>query len=76
MSRSRSFARVWDLRRAVLAGAAAAGVAAAPAQLMGQALDSATVAGMRWRTVGPATFMGRLSDVVGIPSPSKTVAAS
>jgi photosystem II stability/assembly factor-like uncharacterized protein len=38
-----------------------------------QALDSATVAGMRWRTVGPANFMGRLSDVVGIPSPSKTI---
>ena len=38
-----------------------------------QAIDSATIAGMRWRTVGPATFQGRLSDVVGIPSPSKTV---
>lgn len=38
-----------------------------------QSLDSATVAGMRWRTVGPANFMGRLSDVVGIPSPSKTL---
>jgi Sortilin, neurotensin receptor 3, len=43
-----------------------------------QTLDSATVAGFRWRTVGPANFMGRLSDVAGIPSPSKTmfVAAS
>jgi photosystem II stability/assembly factor-like uncharacterized protein len=38
-----------------------------------QTLDQATVAGMRWRTVGPANFMGRLSDVAGIPSPSKTV---
>ncbi|MBL0170395.1 MAG: hypothetical protein IPP90_06605 [Gemmatimonadaceae bacterium] len=38
-----------------------------------QTLDSATVAGMRWRNVGPANFMGRLSDVVGIPSPSKTL---
>jgi hypothetical protein len=38
-----------------------------------QPIDSSTVAGMRWRTVGPANFMGRLSDVVGIPSPSKTV---
>ncbi len=38
-----------------------------------QALDSATVAGMRWRAVGPANFMGRLSDVVGIPGPSKTL---
>ena len=38
-----------------------------------QTLDSSTVAGFRWRTVGPANFMGRLSDVVGIPSPSKTL---
>ena len=35
-----------------------------------QVLDSSTVAGFRWRTVGPANFMGRLSDVVGIPGPS------
>ena len=38
-----------------------------------QTLDSATTAGLRWRTIGPATFEGRLSDVVGIPGPSKTV---
>jgi photosystem II stability/assembly factor-like uncharacterized protein len=38
-----------------------------------QPLDSSSVAAMRWRNVGPANFMGRLSDVVGIPSPSKTV---
>src|SRR6266550_7497890 len=38
-----------------------------------QTLDSATVAGFRWRTVGPSNFMGRLSDVAGIPGPSKTV---
>ncbi len=28
---------------------------------------------MKWRTVGPANFQGRLSDVVGIPGPSKTL---
>jgi photosystem II stability/assembly factor-like uncharacterized protein len=28
---------------------------------------------MRWRNVGPSNFMGRLSDVQGIPSPSKTI---
>src|SRR6266567_5936171 len=39
----------------------------------GQALDSSLVAGFRWRTVGPANFMGRVSDVVGIPGPSKTL---
>ena len=41
--------------------------------LSAQALDSAVAAGFRWRTVGPANFMGRLSDVVGIPGPSKTL---
>jgi photosystem II stability/assembly factor-like uncharacterized protein len=38
-----------------------------------QTLDSATVAGFKWRSPGPANFMGRLSDAVGIPSPSKTI---
>src|SRR5438045_8271140 len=38
-----------------------------------QTLDSATVSGFKWRTVGPGNFMGRLSDVVGIPGPSKTL---
>lgn len=35
-------------------------------------LDSATLAGMRWRSIGPANMGGRISDVVGIPSPSRT----
>ena len=35
-------------------------------------LDSATIAGFRWRNIGPANMQGRVSDVVGIPSPSKT----
>ncbi|MEP7348241.1 MAG: glycosyl hydrolase, partial [Gemmatimonadaceae bacterium] len=34
--------------------------------------DSAIIAGLRWRNIGPANFQGRVSDVVGIPSPSKT----
>ncbi len=38
-----------------------------------QSLDSASVAGFRWRTIGPANFEGRVSDVVGIPGPSKTL---
>jgi len=38
-----------------------------------QTLDSASIAGLRWRNVGNANFMGRLSDVVGIPGPSKTL---
>ena len=38
-----------------------------------QALDSTTIAGLRWRNVGNANFMGRMSDVAGIPGPSKTL---
>lgn len=39
-------------------------------------LDSLSIAGFRWRNVGPANTMGRVSDVVGIPSPSKTLFAA
>ena len=46
---------------------------AAAAPLGAQGLDSATIAGLRWRNVGPANFMGRVSDVAGIPGPSKTL---
>ncbi len=55
---------------------ATAATAALATGLSAQPLDSATVAGLKWRTVGPANFMGRMSDVVGIPSPSKTVFAA
>ena len=37
-----------------------------------QLSDSLTLAGLRWRTIGPALFEGRVSDVAGIPSPSRT----
>ena len=69
MSRISSLA--W-LAGSVLLGAQSLG---APA-LGAQSLDSAAVAGMRWRTVGPANFMGRMSDVVGIPGSSKTLFAA
>jgi photosystem II stability/assembly factor-like uncharacterized protein len=35
-------------------------------------LDSALLAGFRWRPIGPANMMGRVTDVEGLPSPSKT----
>src|SRR5574337_1591522 len=35
-------------------------------------LDSATLAGFRWRSIGPANMGGRVADIAGIPSPSKT----
>lgn len=36
-------------------------------QASAQTLDSLTLNGLRWRTVGPANFEGRVTDVVGIP---------
>ena len=54
----------------VVAGVAAVALAApAPAQM----LDSSVVTAFRWRNVGPSNFMGRVSDVQGIPGPSKTL---
>src|SRR5574341_1755725 len=35
-------------------------------------LDSATLAGFRWRAVGPANMSGRITDIEGIPGPSRT----
>jgi hypothetical protein len=57
-------------RNVLLCGALSLAAAHAVAA---QILDSASVAGMKWRSVGPANFQGRLSDVVGIPGPSKTL---
>jgi hypothetical protein len=58
--------------RLVLAGlalAVTAGPSAAQAPLQ---LDSTLLDGFRWRSVGPANMAGRVTDVEGIPSPSKT----
>src|ERR1051325_8331181 len=46
------------------------------APLSAQTLDSTVISAFRWRNVGPSNFMGRLSDVQGIPSPSKTIYVS
>ena len=35
-------------------------------------VDTTTLAAFRWRLVGPANTMGRISDLAAIPSPSKT----
>ena len=48
-------------------------MAGATPQLSAQTVDSTVVAGLKWRNVGPSNFGGRLSDVVGIPGPSKTI---
>jgi photosystem II stability/assembly factor-like uncharacterized protein len=52
------------LKLVVLSAAAAAPLAAQ--------LDSATVAGFRWRNIGPANHQGRIVDVAGIAIPSRT----
>ncbi len=36
------------------------------------ALDSATLAGFKWRSIGPANMAGRVTSIAGIPSPSRT----
>src|SRR3954471_1549655 len=43
------------------------------APLTAQTLDTSVVSAFRWRNVGPSNFMGRLSDVQGVPGPSKTI---
>ena len=50
-----------------------AALIAAPTLVAAQGIDSATIAGMRWRSVGPAVFEGRVADITGIPFPSRTV---
>jgi photosystem II stability/assembly factor-like uncharacterized protein len=48
---------------------------AVPARAPAQApvtLDSITLAGFRWRSVGPANMSGRITDIEGIPGPSRT----
>ena len=47
---------------------------AAPLALSAQGyeFDSLTIAALKWRQVGPANTSGRVADVEGIPSPSKT----
>ena len=42
------------------------------AQQRATPLDSATLASLSWRNIGPADMGGRIADIVGIPSPSKT----
>src|SRR5215210_4728372 len=57
--------------RPILSAAAVAALFALPAHSQ-TTLDSATLAAFRWRPVGPANMGGRITDIEGIPSPSKT----
>jgi len=47
-------------------------VALASSALTAQTIDSTMIAGLRWRNVGPANMSGRIADIEGIPSPSRT----
>lgn len=49
------------------------GLVLPPAGASAQTVDSLTIAGLRWRGIGPAFTGGRVSDVVGIPGPSATL---
>ena len=62
------------MRGKTLFGAALALAFAAPglgAQLS-QPIPDNVLEALRWRSVGPANIMGRVTDVEGLPSPSKT----
>lgn len=47
-------------------------VASRSASAQGYEFDSLTIGALKWRQVGPANTSGRVADVEGIPSPSKT----
>ncbi|MEX0891392.1 MAG: glycosyl hydrolase, partial [Gemmatimonadota bacterium] len=48
-------------------------LATAPAQAQAPLrLDDAMLEAFEWRSIGPANMMGRVTDIEGIPSPSKT----
>ncbi len=47
-------------------------VFSAAVPLVAQQPDSLALAGMRWRGIGPANHQGRVTDVQGIPWPSRT----
>ncbi len=59
-----------NLRIRTLLLAALAPLAAAPAA--GQILDDDWMEAFEWRSIGPANMSGRVTDIAGLPSPSKT----
>ncbi len=58
--------------RRLLVGALLASALSVSAGAQQRSLDSATIAALRWRNVGPANMSGRIADIEGLPSPSKT----
>ncbi|MDE2796732.1 MAG: hypothetical protein OXL34_18095 [Gemmatimonadota bacterium] len=64
-------ARAFQLSVAALTAAAVAGPFTATAQLTEQIPDAIWET-FRWRSIGPVNMGGRVTDVEGLPSPSKT----
>ncbi|MFC1661897.1 WD40/YVTN/BNR-like repeat-containing protein, partial [Gemmatimonadota bacterium] len=63
------------MRRVVTGLALLAFLTGLPLALQAQlttGLDESTLSAFRWRQVGPANMSGRVTDIEGIPSPSKT----
>ena len=59
------------LQAALVLGLIAPSTAPVTAQML-VPLDSLTLAGMPWRSIGPANMTGRISDIEGVPFPSRT----
>jgi photosystem II stability/assembly factor-like uncharacterized protein len=55
-----------------LLGVALAGAVLPASGVRAQQLDSTLISAFRWRPVGPANMGGRITDIEGLPSPSKT----
>src|SRR5260370_30975713 len=64
--------RLWAALAVLTTAVAASPFSPSLAAQVTQSLDSTLLAGFRWRNIGPANMGGRVSSVVGIPSPSKT----
>ncbi len=64
------------LRTRLIGAVALVMAASSTAAAQAPAIDSAFAAGLRWRPVGPANMSGRVTDVEGLPSPSRTFYAA
>src|SRR5712692_2083209 len=64
--------RLWAALAVLTTAVAASSLSPSLAAQVTQSLDSTLLAGFRWRNIGPANMGGRVSSVVGLPSPSKT----
>ena len=61
------------IRRIVmLAAIAVAGNVSTLEAQLSQPLDSTAMKAFKWRSIGPTNMGGRITDVEGLPSPSKT----